>query len=330
MQPLTTCTHMLSHTLCTWFARCAKSALHTRASLSSPLPEDDRIIFAVPKKGRLATSVLDIVNGAGLQHVRPNRVDVAECTEVPVTLVFLPASDISRFVAEGNVDMGITGLDIIQENQSDVDIVEQLDMGKCRLAVQAPVGAYTDILQLAGKRIATSFPTLTADFFNKALDVATHPENKVEIKYLSGSVEAACALGLADAIVDLVETGTTMKAAGLEIVGKVMDTETVLIQNKHTTHAPLVKRIHKRILGFLKSKSNSMLTYNIPRQKLEEAKHISPGGRSPTISPLDDPTWCSVTALVPTKLLANVMDQLEDIGARDLIVFKMENCRINS
>lgn len=282
-------------------------------------------MFAVPKKGRLATAVMDIIHGAGLDHVRPSRVDVARCSSLPVTLVFLPASDISRFVADGNVDMGITGMDIIEENKSDVELLEKLDMGKCKLAVQAPVGQVTDLSQLGGKRIATSFPNLTKSYFEKMIP---EEENKVSIAYLSGSVEAACALGLADAIVDLVETGTTMKAAGLEIVSKVMDTETVLIKNKHTNNEELVARIHKRIVGFLKAKRNSMLTYNIPRSIIETAKKITPGAKSPTISPLDDPTWVSVTVMVPTKSLSGVMDELEEIGATDLIVFNIENCRI--
>lgn len=293
--------------------------------VTSPTPNDERILFAVPKKGRLAAAVLEIINGAGLDHIRPNRVDVAPCSHLPVTIVFLPAADISRFVAEGNVDLGITGLDIIEENNSNVDVLEKMGMGKCKLAVQAPVGSVTDVKNLAGKRIATSFPNLAKKYFDK---IFPNESDRVDIKYLSGSVEAACALGLAEAIVDLVETGTTMKAAGLELVCKIMDTETVLIKNKHTTHAQLVDRIHKRINGFLKAKSNSMLTYNVERSKLDQAKLITPGARSPTISPLDDPEWVSVTVMVHTKSLSETMDRLEDIGAVDLIVFKVENCRV--
>lgn len=280
-------------------------------------------MFAIPKKGRLADAVKDIIIGAGLHHIRPARVDVAQCTGLPVTLVFLPAADISRFVAEGNVDLGITGQDIIEENESDVEVMEKLHMGKCKLAVQAPIGSIKNVKELAGKRIATSFPNLAKKFFSEQCADAA----PVEIKYLSGSVEAACALGLAEGIVDLVETGTTMKAAGLEIVSKVMDSETVLIRNKHTKHIALVEKLHKRIKGYLLAKSNSMLTYNIQRSELAKAKQITPGARSPTISPLDDSDWVSVTVLVPTKNLQNIMDRLEDIGALDLIVFNVENCR---
>lgn len=126
-----------------------------------------------------------------------------------MTMVFLPASDISKYVAAGNVDIGVTGIDIVEENGLEVERVMNLGFGKCRLCVQAPVASnITDIKSLAGKRIVTSFPSLTKKFFeplDKELGVET------SIQFLSGSVEAACGLGLADAVVDLVETGTTMK-----------------------------------------------------------------------------------------------------------------------
>jgi ATP phosphoribosyltransferase len=126
-------------------------------------------------------------------------------------MVFLPASDISKYVGEGNVDIGVTGIDIVEENVSEVERVMDLGFGKCRLCVQAPVASnVTDVKSLAGKRIVTSFPTLTKKFFDpldEELGVTTN------IRFVSGSVEAACGLGLADAVVDLVETGTTMKAS---------------------------------------------------------------------------------------------------------------------
>eukprot|EP00041_Stephanoeca_diplocostata_P012815 m.215561 g.215561 ORF g.215561 m.215561 type:complete len:307 (+) comp19103_c0_seq1:92-1012(+) len=285
--------------------------------------EEERILIAVPKKGRLAASVDEILVGAGLSYTRPNRLDVARCKRVPVTIVFLPAADIARFVGEGNVDMGVTGLDIIAECEADVEILDELGMGKCKLAVQAPVGQYKSVEELAGKRICTSFPNLARKYFEKFDQYG----DDTRIKYVSGSVEVACALGLADAVVDLVETGTTMRAAGLEIVGKVMDTETVLIKNKHTKHAALVERIHKRIKGYMLSQKSSMMTYNIRRKDLAAAEKITPGAESPTLSPLENEEWISVTVLVRTEEVSDVMDKLQEIGARSLVVFKVDNCR---
>lgn len=168
----------------------------------------DHCLFAVPKKGRLFEKVTDMLKGAGVDYHREPRLDIALCKDLDMTMVFLPAADISKYVGEGNVDIGVTGVDIIEENESEVDRIMDLGFGKCKLCVEAPVGKYTDIKQLAGKRIVTSFPTLTKKFFDpldKEMGVTT------SIRRVSGSVEAACGLGLADAVVDLVETGTTMK-----------------------------------------------------------------------------------------------------------------------
>lgn len=167
--------------------------------------------FAIPKKGRLHDKVVEMLSGAGIEFRREPRLDVALCVGMPITLVFLPASDIAAYVGEGNVDIGITGFDVVKESMVTVDHIMELGFGKCKLCVQAPVDSkITNVEELAGKRIVTSFPALTKEFFallDKKLGVTT------SVKFVSGSVEAACGLGLADGIVDLVETGTTMKVS---------------------------------------------------------------------------------------------------------------------
>lgn len=169
----------------------------------------DHCLFAVPKKGRLYEKVTDMLQGAGVEYHREARLDVAICKDLPMTMVFLPASDIPKYVAEGNVDIGVTGIDIVEEVGLDVERVMNLGFGKCRLCVQAPVAnQIKDVKDLAGSRIVTSFPELTKKFFDP-LDAEKGV--KTSIRFVSGSVEAACGLGLADAVVDLVETGTTMK-----------------------------------------------------------------------------------------------------------------------
>lgn len=295
-------------------------------------PKKGRILFGVPKKGRLHTIIMQMLKGSGLSHVRPNRLDVAHCDKLPVTLVFLPAADIAKYVGEGNVDMGITGQDIVAETGMAVETLQELGIGKCSLAVQAPVGQYTDPEQLAGKRIVTSFPRLAKEFFGK-MDAARGDGVETQVKYVSGSVEVACHLGLADGIIDLVETGTTMRAAGLEKIGTVMATQTVLIANTHTNNRALVDKIHKRINGFLLSQKCSMLAYNIPASHLEQAKLITPGEQAPTVSTLGasptEPTekWVSVTVLVRSDQISDMMDQLEEVGAKGLVVFNVSNCR---
>ncbi len=179
--------------------------------------------MAIPKKGRLYDKVAEMLKGAGIEYRREDRLDVACCRDLPLTLIFLPASDIATYVGEGNVDIGITGIDCIEESEACVEKLIDLGVGKCNLCLQAPiVNNIQSPEDLAGKRIVTSFPVLTKKFFDP---IDERKGVKTHVKFVSGSVEAACGLGLADAVVDLVETGTTMRAAGLEIVVDILKTE---------------------------------------------------------------------------------------------------------
>lgn len=165
--------------------------------------------FAIPKKGRLYEKVIEMLKGAGIEFRREPRLDVALCVGLPITLVFLPAADIAKFVGQGDVDIGITGWDVVTESKVQVDRIVDLGFGKCKLCVQAPsIDKIESVESLAGKRIATSFPDIAKDFFQTYDEKAG---TTTKVFFVSGSVEAACGLGLADAVVDLVETGTTMK-----------------------------------------------------------------------------------------------------------------------
>jgi ATP phosphoribosyltransferase len=171
--------------------------------------------FAIPKKGRLNEKVLELLKGAGIEFRREERLDVAICKNLPITIVFLPAADIAKYVGEGNVELGITGVDVVEESMVEVTRIMDLGFGKCKLCVQAPVvDNVVDVKDLAGKRIVTSFPDLAKKFF-APMDAERGVTTK--INFVSGSVEAACGLGLADAIVDLVETGTTMRVSRLSL-----------------------------------------------------------------------------------------------------------------
>lgn len=285
----------------------------------------DYLLFAVPKKGRLFEKVNKLLHGAGLEYSRPSRVDIAICDNIDVKIVFLPAADIAAYVADGKIDMGITGQDIIAEYGAPVHTLEKLGFGKCRLGVQAPVGNIQHVAELAGKRIVTSFPSISAEYFKQ---FENDSSSKTSIKYVSGSVEAACGLGLADAVVDLIETGTTMHAAGLELVSTVLTTEAVLIANPHSTHPKLVQKIHQRILGYMTAKKYMMITYNVSRDNLAIVQKITPGRKAPTITPLADNSNCvSVSAMVETSSAASIMDQLVEAQASDIILLDIANCR---
>lgn len=220
---------------------------------------DGRLHFAVPKKGRLLEKVKELLKAIGLDYRKEERLDIADVTndDMPVKLVFLPAKDIATYVAEGSVDLGITGEDIIAEKYGlstagGEDIINEtygtflkLSFGKCKLAVEVPKDQTTKSLKdFAGKRIVTSFPNLAKQHFaavEAELEAERGDGEKVvtSIKEVSGSVESAIQLGLADAVVDLVESGTSMRAAGLDILeneeeGIIMETESVLVGIHYT------------------------------------------------------------------------------------------------
>lgn len=282
--------------------------------------------FAIPKKGRLFEKVTELLDGAGIEYRREPRLDVALCKDLPITLIFLPAADIAKYVGEGNVDIGITGIDVVEESNVEVERVMDLGFGKCRLCVQAPVSNnIIDPAQLSGGRIVTSFPYLTQKYFKK-FDEAKGVTTKVT--EVSGSVEAACGLGLADAVVDLVETGTTMRAAGLDVVSDILETESVLISNLNSEHKDLVNLIKKRIEGFMIAKKYVMISYNVHNDLLAKVLEITPGKKSPNITSLVDSDYRAVTCLVLKKEMNKKMDELHDIGATDILTFALSNTRM--
>ena len=188
------------------FVQCHSTpeADHVHDAMPSKFEHKRHLLLAVPKKGRMAAQIDDMLKGAGFDYKRPERLDIAHCTDLPVSVVFLPAADIAAYVSEGNVDLGITGEDIVAETLAEsgasVNVILELGFGKCRLSVQAPQSAeIKHASELAGKRIVTSFPQVTREYFAK-YETGT----PTSIKCISGSVEAACGLGLADGIVDLV------------------------------------------------------------------------------------------------------------------------------
>jgi len=294
-----------------------------------------RLLFAIPKKGRLHERCLELLNGADIQFQRPNRVDVCLVQNHPIALVFLPAADIPSFVGKGNVDLGITGHDVILEAEMESLVTEalRLGFGKCALQVQVPgAGPVQSVEALAGKRIVTSFEVLAGRFFKDIDDRAgLVGDATTSIEYVGGSVEAACALGLADAIVDLVESGETMRAAGLRPIATLLQSEAVLIRStspKHSHLAPLMDKITARIAGVIVARKYSVCQYNILRSKLSAATAVAPGRRAPTISPLEDPEWVAVSSMVERSKMADIMDQLVSVGAEDIMIFNLDNSRV--
>lgn len=318
---------------------------------------EGRLLFAVPKKGRLNAAALNLLEGADIQFRRENRLDIALVKNLPIALVFLPAADIPTFVGEGRVDLGITGQDQVAEHDAGVkallreqsssgsstpeedtrskgcESVLDLDFGACKLQVQVPVkGPYKTPSDLIGKNIGTSFVHLAEEYFAKLEaeaggEVTSTKKLKTKIVELSGSVEAACALGVADGIVDLVESGETMKAAGLQAIDTVVSSMATLIRSKNPSNSAMVDLIASRIKGVITAQKYVLCQYNVNRSNLAAVIAITPGRRAPTINALEEDGWVAVSAMVEKKRIATVMDDLTAEGASDILVLSIVNTR---
>jgi ATP phosphoribosyltransferase len=278
--------------------------------------------IGIPSKGRLAEQAADLLGQAGLRFRRQDRSLFARVRELPIDITFLRTDDIPVLCAEGAIDMGITGSDLLAETNADVQVRLALGVGRCRLALCVPEDA--DIQnpgQLDGCRVATSFPQVTARY------LAEH-RAEVHLVPLSGSVEIMIALGVADAIVDLVETGSTLAANRLRVLAEIGNYETVLIQNRHHGEPEIAQRVVRRLEGVVIARSYSLLEYNIPRAKLADVERVTPGFDSPTVSQLEDPAWCAVRVMVQRKEVIPVMEQLEALGASAIVETSITNCRL--
>jgi ATP phosphoribosyltransferase len=278
--------------------------------------------IGVPSKGRLADLSTQLLKEAGLRFRRQDRSLFARVKEMPIDITFLRTDDIPVLCAEGAIDLGITGGDLVAESGVELTTRLSLGVGTCRLAVCVPESG--DIQQpsdLAGKRIATSFPHVTQQY------LAQHGATAHTVE-LTGSVEVMIALGVADAIVDLVETGSTLAANRLRILDGIGSYETVLVQNPKTGHTALADRIVRRVEGVVIARAYSLLEYNVPSEKLAEAERITPGFNSPTVSRLENENWHSVRAMVKRGEVIEIMEQLESLGATAILETAIANCRL--
>lgn len=278
--------------------------------------------IGIPSKGRLAEQSEELLNLAGFKFRRQNRSLFAKVRDADIEITFLRSDDIPVLCAESAIDMGITGSDLVEEADVKVETRLKLGVGKCRLALCIPDDVeFTDAGQMNGMRIATSFPVVTRNY------LAKHGAS-AHLVTLTGSVEVMISLGVADAIVDLVETGSTLAANRLKMVEQIGEYETVLIQNTNHPHAELANQVVRRLEGVVIARSYSLLEYNIPRAKLEEAESITPGFNSPTVSALEDSDWCAVRVMVKRKEVIQAMEKLEQLGAAAILETEIANCRL--
>ncbi|MCP4889132.1 MAG: ATP phosphoribosyltransferase [Rubripirellula sp.] len=288
----------------------------------SNVSDSENLRIGIPSKGRLSEIASGLLSQAGLSFRRQSRGLFARVKGMPIELIFLRTDDIPTLCAEGAIDMGITGSDLVQESGMAVNTRMKLGVGNCRLAVCVPIDAdLQSAKDLDNKSIATSFPNITSRYLADA-------GAKSHLVSLSGSVEVMIQLGVADAIVDLVETGSTLAANRLRILDEIDHYETVLIQNHFDRDVETADRVVRRLEGVVIARDYSLLDYNVLRSQLAEAEAITPGFNSPTVNSLEDTQWCSVRVMVRRRDVIDVMERLETLGASAIIETPITNCRL--
>ena len=278
--------------------------------------------IGIPSKGRLSDLAMELLREAGLRFRRQNRSLFARVKDEPIDIIFLRTDDIPVLCTENAIDMGITGSDLAMESQADIQTRLELGVGRCRLAVCVPEdSSIQSATELDGKRVATTFPSITTSYLQSRNTTAHMVE-------LSGSVEIMISLGVADAIVDLVETGSTLVANRLRIIDEIGHYQTILVQSPACRNSELADRVVRRLEGVIIARSYSLLEYNVPRDKLAQAEQITPGFDSPTVSALEDSDWCSVRVMVKRAEIIDAMERLEALGASAILETQINNCRL--
>jgi ATP phosphoribosyltransferase len=276
---------------------------------------------AVPNKGSLSQSASEILRESGYRQRQDSKELTLVDTENGVEFFYLRPRDIALYVGEGTLDVGITGRDLLRDSGAKADEVLDLGFGRSRFHFAGPAGRYSDLSQLAGTRIATSYVGVVRSFLEERGIDAT-------VTRLDGAVETSIQLGVADVIADVVETGSTLRQAGLEVFGDViLESEAVLITR--TGAVPTGFEIFQRRLeGVLVARSYVMMDYDIERDHVADAVALTPGIESPTVSPLHREGWVAVRAMVPRAGAQRLMDELFDIGARGILLTDIHACRL--
>lgn len=276
--------------------------------------------IAVPNKGSLSETAAEMLLEAGYTGRRDPRALSALDARNDVEFFYLRPRDIATYVGSGALDVGITGRDLLLDSRSQAVEISSLDFGESTFRFAGVPGRFTELRDLAGLRIATSYPALVGDFLAR---------NGVQVTMvaLDGAVETAVKLGVADAVADVVSTGSTLRAQGLEIFGQVILESTAVLVST-TPDKPGIATLQRRLQGVLVARQFVLMDYDVPLTLLTQATAVTPGIESPTISPLQDPTWVAVRAMVPRADTNHVMDELYEIGARAILVSAVHAARI--
>ncbi|XBH22850.1 ATP phosphoribosyltransferase [Jonesiaceae bacterium BS-20] len=280
--------------------------------------------IAVPNKGSLSEPASDLLREAGYRQRRDTRELVLTDPENQVEFFFLRPRDVAVYVGAGTVDAGITGRDLLLDSGADAQEHLALGFARSTFRFASPSGTNISTLgDIEGRRVATSYNVLVTNH------LASHGITPADVVRLDGAVESSVQLGVADLIADVVETGSTLRAAGLEVFGDpILVSEAVLIRRRGTEVPAGIETLARRLQGVLTARDYVLMDYVVPSALLTEAVSITPGLESPTVSPLHEDDWTAVRAMVLRSGMNRVMDELHDLGARAILVTAIMACRL--
>jgi len=280
----------------------------------------DKLRIAIQKSGRLSEKSLALLKEAGISLNNGSRKLLSVAQSFPLEVIYLRDDDIPQYVEDGVAHIGIVGENEFAEKACDVDLVERLGYSRCRLSIAVPKSdSFESIEDLDGKRIATSYPVILEKYLGE------HGV-KADVHVLSGSVEIAPSIGLADAIFDIVSSGSTLISNGLKEVETVMKSEAVVIANRRLgdTQKSLLTDLLFRIRSVLAASNNKYILLNAPNDRLQEIIDVIPGMKSPTVMPLAEKGWSSVHSVLSEKVFWSVIDRLRELGAQGILVIPIE------
>ena len=278
------------------------------------------IRIAIQKSGRLNTESLALLKSCGIAIDNGKDQLKASARNFPVEVFFLRNGDIPQYLRDGVVDLAILGSNTLVEKGTDLKIIEQLGFSKCRVSIALPKGiAYNGVKDLAGKKIATSYPNTVKQFLKEQ-------QIEADLHIINGSVEIAPNIGLADAICDIVSSGSTLFKNNLTEVVKISDSEAVLVQGTKLTEEQgrLIETIRFRIQAVLRAKKSKYILLNAPNDRIDEIAGILPVLKSPTVLPLAEEGWSSIHSVINAGDFWEVIDQLKAAGAEDILVCPIE------
>ena len=280
------------------------------------------IRIAVPNKGSLSEPASQMLTEAGYRQRSDSRELVLLDTENDTEFFFLRPRDIAVYVGSGRLDVGITGEDLLLDSGADAEAILPLGFARSTFRFAAPAGSELDVKDLDGKRIATAYPGVVSSFLAGA-------GLQAQVIRLDGAVETAVRLDVADAIADVVSTGTTLRNAGLAIFGApLLESQAVLIRRKGAEPTQRVEQLVRRLQGVIIARQYVLMDYDVRDDLVEKAVAITPGIESPTVSPLHERGWSAVRSMVPRRDTNRIMDELWDMGARGIIVTDIHACRL--